>query len=221
MIQYMHQLTHAQTHTPTATTAKNPFPLLLPQRLTPVPAAAGKNNNNNGTTLSPRYVALALLTANFIGIAFARTLHYQVRTPVILYVCLCRRAHTKQTTHTSTPYPLLSTPPQIRNPNHTPFQIDTTYTHIHKSPLKTTHKQFYSWYFHALPALAFHAIPPLFAPPAPAATKSSTPSWPLLLSALSKTLLPLLPVIGVEYAFNVFPATPLSSLVLQARFYGC
>jgi len=75
--------------------------------------------------LDPYYTTLTLFTSNFIGIVFARTLHYQ----------------------------------------------------------------FYCWYFHTLPLLAWHGRLPL--------------------------VLKLAAVASVEWAFNVFPATPASSLVLQ------
>lgn len=74
---------------------------------------------------SPAYILLITLTCNFIGITFARTLHYQ----------------------------------------------------------------FYSWYFHSLAILLFY-----------------TP-FPLAVKALV--------IFGIEYAFNVYPATPTFSLVLQ------
>lgn len=75
---------------------------------------------------SPAFILLTLATSNFIGVAFARTLHYQ----------------------------------------------------------------FYSWYFHCLPILAFGATN--------------------LPSVVNVGIL-----IGVEIAFNVFPATPWSSAILQ------
>ena len=75
--------------------------------------------------LEPSFVAVAILTSNFIGIVFARTLHYQ----------------------------------------------------------------FYSWYFHSLPLLLWHAQLPDIVRVA---------IW-----------------FGVELAFNVYPATATSSLLLQ------
>ena len=78
-----------------------------------------------GNRLSPTYVIQTLFLSNFIGIVFARTLHYQ----------------------------------------------------------------FYSWYVYALPALLWLARVPM--------------------------VLKVLLICLVEYAFNVFPATPFSSAVLQ------
>mmetsp|Transcript_18913 Transcript_18913/g.31285 ORF Transcript_18913/g.31285 Transcript_18913/m.31285 type:complete len:427 (-) Transcript_18913:54-1334(-) len=79
-----------------------------------------------GKPLSPDYVVYTMLLSNFIGIAFARTLHYQ----------------------------------------------------------------FYSWYFHAIPLLLW-----------------ISPTYPLLIRIV---------ICGViEYAFNIFPATPVSSALLQ------
>lgn len=84
----------------------------------------------NGSKLSSEYVVFTLFVSNFIGITFARTLHYQ----------------------------------------------------------------FYSWYFHSLPMLLWMTI---------------LPFWLKIL------------ILGiVEYAFNVFPATKYSSIVLQiAHFF--
>ena len=79
----------------------------------------------SGKRLHPSYIAYTLLVSNFIGVVFARTLHYQ----------------------------------------------------------------FYSWYFHALPFLLW----------------ISDRSW------FWKGLT----LVGIEYAFNVFPATAASSAVLQ------
>ena len=76
--------------------------------------------------LSPHFIISAIAVSNFIGVVFARTLHYQ----------------------------------------------------------------FYSWYFHMLPYLL----------------------WQTQLPVPLKLLL----LLGVEYAFNVFPATAVSSLLLQA-----
>jgi len=78
-----------------------------------------------GNRLSPIYVVYTLFLSNFIGIAFARTLHYQ----------------------------------------------------------------FYSWYFHALPLLLWLTKMPM--------------------------MLRVIIVFMVEFAFNVFPATALSSAVIQ------
>ncbi len=79
----------------------------------------------SGRKLNPIYVVQTLFVSNFIGITFARTLHYQ----------------------------------------------------------------FYSWYFHSLPFMLWLTDIPM----------------PFRLVI----------VFMVEYAFNVFPATPLSSAVLQ------
>jgi alpha-1,3-mannosyltransferase len=54
---------------------------------------------------------------------------------------------------------------------------------------RSLHYQFYCWYFHTLPYLLFHSILP--------------------------TPIRLLVLAGIEYAFNVYPSTPLSSGVLQ------
>jgi alpha-1,3-mannosyltransferase len=76
--------------------------------------------------LSTDYILYTLLVSNFVGIAFARTLHYQ----------------------------------------------------------------FYSWYFHALPLLLW-----------------ISPTYPIGVRLLLLGM--------IEYSFNVFPATPVSSVVLQ------
>eukprot|EP00299_Pterocystis_sp_00344_P009611 c4099_g1_i1.p1 GENE.c4099_g1_i1~~c4099_g1_i1.p1 ORF type:complete len:276 (-),score=44.75 c4099_g1_i1:78-905(-) len=55
---------------------------------------------------------------------------------------------------------------------------------------RTLHYQFYSWYFHTLPFLLWHSGLPR----------------PIALACF----------VGIEWAFNVFPATPSSSLILQA-----
>ena len=78
-----------------------------------------------GIELSPTYIVHTLFLSNFIGIAFARTLHYQ----------------------------------------------------------------FYSWYFHTIPLM-------------------------LCLTNATITMQVFL-LVMVEYAFNVFPATPWSSVILQ------
>ena len=80
-------------------------------------------------SLSPSYIVITILTSNFIGIAFARTLHYQ----------------------------------------------------------------FYCWYWHSLPLLLWHAKIPT----------------PLRLSIIA----------AIEIAFNVFPATAFSSLLLQLAHF--
>jgi alpha-1,3-mannosyltransferase len=79
-----------------------------------------------GQPLSPDYVVYTMLVSNFVGVAFARTLHYQ----------------------------------------------------------------FYSWYFHAIPMLLW-----------------ISPTYPVLIRIF---------ICGIiEYAFNIFPATPTSSALLQ------
>jgi alpha-1,3-mannosyltransferase len=78
-----------------------------------------------GKELAPDYIAYTLFVSNFVGIVFARTLHYQ----------------------------------------------------------------FYSWYFHALPLLLWSS------------------NYSLVLRGIV--------LLGIEYSFNVFPATPLSSGLLQ------
>lgn len=55
---------------------------------------------------------------------------------------------------------------------------------------RTLHYQFYSWYFHCLPVLAFGA--------------TWLPAWASVAI-----------MAAVEVAFNVFPATPWSSALLQ------
>lgn len=78
-----------------------------------------------GQPLNPTYVIYTLFVSNYIGISFARTLHYQ----------------------------------------------------------------FYSWYFHSIPFMLWVTDLPI----------------PFKLST----------IVMVEYAFNVFPATPFSSAILQ------
>lgn len=80
--------------------------------------------------LTPQFIAVTIFTSNFIGIAFARTIHYQ----------------------------------------------------------------FYSWYFHSLPLLLWHC---------------RMPSWMCVL------------IMGaIEAAYNVYPATAWSSLLLQTCHMG-
>jgi len=55
---------------------------------------------------------------------------------------------------------------------------------------RTLHYQFYSWYFHAIPLLLW-----------------VSPSYPIAVRIVLWIM--------VEYAFNVFPATPTSSVILQ------
>ena len=81
--------------------------------------------------LHPHFIILTIFASNFIGIVFARTLHYQ----------------------------------------------------------------FYAWYFHMLPYLLWH-------------TKIPTLGKVTILAA-------------IEFAFNVFPATALSSAVLQVKRSQC
>ena len=79
--------------------------------------------------LSPVYVIYTMFVSNFVGIVFARTLHYQ----------------------------------------------------------------FYCWYFHAIPFMI----------------------WKSVKSLKMRILMGVCITGGLEYSFNVFPATPLSSIVLQ------
>jgi alpha-1,3-mannosyltransferase len=94
--------------------------------------------------LSPHFITMALFTSNFIGVAFAKSLHYQ----------------------------------------------------------------FYVWYFHMLPYL-------LFSDNSKCKDKNrdndSSVSFVSLLSAMSKLGV----MVAIEYAFNVYPSTPVSSAVLQ------
>jgi alpha-1,3-mannosyltransferase len=98
-----------------------------------------KKCSNDDIRLSPEYVIYTMFVSNYVGIVFARTLHYQ----------------------------------------------------------------FYCWYFYSLPMLLWLTS---FVP------SSSTDKF-------SKVMFPLVAnifaVAGVEYAFNVFPATELSSAALQ------
>ena len=87
--------------------------------------------------LSPHFIIMALFTSNFIGVAFAKSLHYQ----------------------------------------------------------------FYVWYFHTLPYLLFSGV----------GGKSNKADVWSVLSLLSKLTV----MAAVEYAFNVYPSTPVSSAVLQ------
>ena len=89
--------------------------------------------------LSPVYIIATLFTSNFIGICFARTLHYQ----------------------------------------------------------------FYSWYFHAIPFLLwYHTIPT-----STTTTGDKNFVYPIIIRLLF--------MMGIEYAFITFPATPISSAILQ------
>lgn len=92
--------------------------------------------NNNTQQLSPDYIIYTMFVSNFIGIAFARTLHYQ----------------------------------------------------------------FYSWYFHSLPMM--HWI-------------STVLSSPSSITTYLSVAVSIIFIFGVEYAFNVYPATATSSIVLQ------
>ncbi|KAL7488121.1 hypothetical protein ACHAW6_013726 [Cyclotella cf. meneghiniana] len=100
-----------------------------------------KNSNSDAnnilTKLSPEYVIYTMFVSNFIGVAFARTLHYQ----------------------------------------------------------------FYSWYFHSLPILHWIAT----------IGSSTSCSMMMIFSLIVSTI----SIFGVEYAFNVYPATKTSSMVLQ------
>ena len=61
---------------------------------------------------------------------------------------------------------------------------------------RTLHYQFYSWYFHTLPYLLWHAI-------------GSEMRSPIKLGCLIAIL------VTIEYSFNVYPSTDLSSGLLQ------
>jgi len=101
----------------------------------------------SGSTLSacsPTYIVYTMFASNFVGIVFARTLHYQ----------------------------------------------------------------FYSWYYHTLPFLLYWV---LFA----SQEKGSRLNFALLLRALGVVV----GMVVVEWAFNVFPSTPASSLGLQTVHY--
>ncbi len=89
--------------------------------------------------ISPRYSIPLFMVANFVGIAFARTLHYQ----------------------------------------------------------------FYSWYFHSLPLLCFVCVPP------------GPKRWFPVLQVLRSLVFTGIVMLMIEYAFNVYPATALSSATLQ------
>mmetsp|Transcript_17998 Transcript_17998/g.29475 ORF Transcript_17998/g.29475 Transcript_17998/m.29475 type:complete len:456 (+) Transcript_17998:333-1700(+) len=93
--------------------------------------------DNDDIRLSPEYVIHTMFVSNYVGIVFARTLHYQ----------------------------------------------------------------FYCWYFYSLPMLLWLT-----------SFGSSSSSTCKLVIPLSANVIA---VVGVEYAFNVFPATELSSAVLQ------
>lgn len=95
--------------------------------------------NKTERILSPEYVMYTMFVSNFVGIAFARTLHYQ----------------------------------------------------------------FYCWYFHSVPMLLWMTS---FGP------NSLTKTVNNVVFALVANVLA---VAGLEYAFNIFPATKLSSAVLQ------
>ena len=84
-----------------------------------------KKNHATAAILNPEYIVHTMFVSNFIGIAFARTLHYQ----------------------------------------------------------------FYSWYFHTIPFMLTQTKLPLF--------------------------VVLMLFIGIELAFNIYPATPMSSAILQ------
>ena len=68
---------------------------------------------------------------------------------------------------------------------------------------RTLHYQFYCWYFHSVPMLLWMTS---------LGPNSSTKTVNNVVFAL---VLNMLAVAGIEYAFNVFPATKLSSAMLQ------
>ena len=94
-------------------------------------------SNRDNLNLSPEYIIYTMFVSNYVGIAFARTLHYQ----------------------------------------------------------------FYSWYYLSLPMMHWMTM-------GPTATTSS-------LQATIHVAVSVIAIFGIEVAFNVFPATWLSSMVLQ------
>ncbi|KAL7533030.1 hypothetical protein ACHAXR_006297 [Thalassiosira sp. AJA248-18] len=95
-------------------------------------------NSESNLQLSPEYIMYTMFVSNYIGIAFARTLHYQ----------------------------------------------------------------FYCWYFHSLPMLHWMT--------------TVRPSSSNTIARISFYLtMSIITLFGVEYAFNIFPATEKSSMILQ------
>ena len=66
---------------------------------------------------------------------------------------------------------------------------------------RTLHYQFYCWYFYSLPLLHFLAM------------KSPTTTGYVV--TIINVVLSLIAILGIEYAFNVYPATESSSMILQ------
>jgi alpha-1,3-mannosyltransferase len=64
---------------------------------------------------------------------------------------------------------------------------------------RTLHYQFYSWYFFSIPALCYFAEMPR----------------PLRIFNLPLPVLETAILVAIEYAFNTYPASPTSSLMLQ------
>lgn len=115
--------------------------------------------------LSADYIAYTMMVSNFMGIAFARTLHYQ------FYVSFIQA---QQRSRFCSSFVLYS----------------------------TQHDYFQSWYFHSIPLLLWY---PLTQQPKP-------PSIRTLLIRMAMTVV----VMGsLEGAFLTFPATSISSLMLQ------
>jgi alpha-1,3-mannosyltransferase len=82
----------------------------------------------------------------------------------------------------------LSASPRVLSPAHITWVMMATHF-VGVALARTLHYQFYCWYFHTLPLLLW-----------------STDLWhPLRVMIL----------VGIEVAFNVFPATPISSALLQ------
>ena len=96
-----------------------------------------KRSKHDNLQLSPEYVIYTILVSNYIGIVFARTLHYQ----------------------------------------------------------------FYCWYFYSLPMMHWVAT-----------SQTSTDGVGRISLHL---LMSIMAILGIEYAFNVYPATKMSSMILQ------
>jgi alpha-1,3-mannosyltransferase len=95
-------------------------------------------------------------------------------------------------------YRILKVPVNAFTPNHC-INLCFSCNFIGVAFARTLHYQFYSWYFFSIPALCIFA-----ALPRPRILNVPLP----FLEAAT--------LAAIEYAFNIYPATPLSSLVLQA-----